>query len=83
MENEKIIEQAMLNWNKNADKLNQWSELGQDEKDKLIRKEKYETTLYDIIDRYLYDWGAKQTTIDRCFNEILELNKLNKVCLDE
>ena len=34
----------------------------------------YATALYEVIDKYLYDAGAKQPTIDKCFEEIQSLN---------
>ena len=34
----------------------------------------YMSALYEVIDKYLYDAGAKQPTIDRCFAEIQSLN---------
>ena len=35
----------------------------------------YAAALYEIVDRYLYNSGAKQPTIDECIKEIQRLNQ--------
>ena len=36
----------------------------------------YASALYEIVDRHLYNAGAKQPTIDACVEEIQRLNAL-------
>ncbi len=42
---------------------------------KKTNKEDYNAALCDIIDTYLYNAGAKQPTIDECFEKIIQLNE--------